>query len=330
VPSLATGTAPERPAARVAVAASGGRDSTALLHCVLRQARPLGVEVWALHVNHGLQAGADAWQARLSRQARRWGACFDARRLSGRPQSGESVEAWARRGRYAALAEMAGQAGCSLLLLAHHRRDQAETVLLQALRGGGAAALAAMPSLALRQGLVWARPWLALPAEVVAAYARRHRLRWEQDPSNDSPAYRRNRLRHRVWPTLLQDFPQAESTLVHTALRAADERELLSELALADLRALQSAGQGAASTDAGLPITRLQSLSAPRQRQVLRLWLRHCLPLPVPETLVRRLQAELQPGRAGQWPAPGGVLRSSRGQLHFRPEVPVVRPLSEP
>ena len=91
-------------ARRVAVAASAGRDSTALLHCTLRAAAPLGIEVVALHVHHGLMPAADDWLRQVREQARRWGAGFDCRRLAGRPGPGESIEAWARAGRYPALA----------------------------------------------------------------------------------------------------------------------------------------------------------------------------------------------------------------------------------
>lgn len=305
------------PAPRVAVAASGGRDSAALLHCTMRQARPLGVQVWALHVHHGLQPQADAWHAQARVQARRWGANFDSRRLGGAPAPGESVEAWARRGRYAALAEMARAAGCPLVLLAHHRRDQAETVLLQALRGGGAAALAAMPRTARRDGLVWARPWLDRPREAVEAYLRRHRLRWVDDPSNDSLELARSRLRLQLWPALLQAFPQVESALAHTALRAADEREILAALALADLEQV-SMGHGDANT---LPLPPLLALTPPRRRQVLRLWLRQRIVEPVPETLVRRLAEELARAPAGRWPAPGGMLHARRGTLGWRADA---------
>ena len=124
--------------ARVAVAASGGRDSTALLHCTVRQARDEGIEVLALHVHHGLMPQADDWLRQVRSQALRWGATFACRRLTGKPARGQSVEAWARIERYRALAEMATDAQCDLVLLAHHRRDQAETWLLQALRGEAA------------------------------------------------------------------------------------------------------------------------------------------------------------------------------------------------
>jgi len=205
---------------RVAVATSGGRDSTALLHATVQACRALGAEVLALHVHHGLQEKADEWPQRVKQQAQRWGAGFDCRRLGGKPARGDSIEAWARKGRYAALAEMAQAAGCDLVLLAHHRRDQAETWLLQALRGGTQAGLSAMPRIAQRVGLTWARPWLDQPREAVEAYVRRHRISFVEDPSNEDPRYARNRLRLQVWPALLQAFPDAENVLAAAAVRA--------------------------------------------------------------------------------------------------------------
>ena len=73
------------------MAVSGGRDSTALLHATLRAALPLGLQVWALHVHHGLQAEADAWEQQVRQQARRWGAAFLSQRLRGAPGPGDSV-----------------------------------------------------------------------------------------------------------------------------------------------------------------------------------------------------------------------------------------------
>lgn len=175
---------------RVAVAVSGGRDSTALLHCTVRTAAALGVGVVALHVHHGLMPAADAWLAQVQAQCRRWGVAFCSRRLQTHPPRGASVEAWARAERYRALAEMAREARCSIVLLAHHRRDQAETWLLQALRGGGPAGLSAMPQEAVREGITWARPWLAQPRAAIEAYVRRHRLKHVEDDSNADPVMR--------------------------------------------------------------------------------------------------------------------------------------------
>ena len=190
--------------ARVAVAASGGLDSTALLHFTARIAARCGLQVHALHVHHGLHADAGAWMAQVARQCRRWGGItFHGHRVQEQPAAGDSVEAWARRVRYQALAQMARAADCSLVLLAHHRRDQAETVWLQALRGAGPAGLAAMPRVVCREGLTWARPWLDQPREAIAAYARRHRLQYVIDPANGDDRYARSRLRSRLWPALL-------------------------------------------------------------------------------------------------------------------------------
>jgi len=156
----------------IAVAYSAGRDSTALLHATACAARELGVEVVALHVHHGLMKEADAWLRFAGQQVERWREAglpvnLVSTRLGGKPSKGDSVEAWARRERRVALAHMAQAAGASAVLLAHHRRDQAETVLLQALRGAGPAGLAAMPRAVERDGLWWLRPWLDQPREAI-------------------------------------------------------------------------------------------------------------------------------------------------------------------
>lgn len=304
---------------RLAVAVSGGLDSTALLHATLRQARAGGLQVHALHVHHGLMPQADAWLAHVAAQCRRWqrrGADlhFHAHRVQARPGPGESIEAWARAQRYQALADMARAAGCQLVLLAHHRRDQAETVLLQALRGGGPAGLAAMPREQVRQGLCWARPWRDCSRAAIEAYAARWRLSHVQDPSNADVRLARSRLRTQVWPGLVQQFPQAEQALVDVARQAAEARAVLQEVAQADLQAVAPAGP--------LQLEAWCTLSAARQANVLRHWLRTSLGQGPPETLVRRLLAELGAHRAvsgASWPSPAGPLRVHRGQLHGPP-----------
>lgn len=298
------------PARRVAVATSGGLDSTALLHCAARTAQALGVQVYALHVHHNLMPQADAWQAHVQARCRRWKVVFAGVQLQGQPAKGDSVEAWARRGRYRALTSMAQSHGIELVLLAHHRRDQAETFLIQALRGGGAAGLAAMPSAAVRDGITWARPWLDMPREAIEAYARRHRLRFDRDPSNDDPRFARGRLRQQLWPALHGAFADAEATLARAAQRAGLERDLLVEVGLADLTEVEG-------LDGELRLRPWLSLSVARRMNVLRAWLGHRLSGPVPETLVRRLIAELPRVQHAQWPAPGGRLTLRRAQLTF-------------
>ena len=203
-------------AGRIAVAYSGGRDSTALLHATLVAAAEQGIEVFALHVHHGLSPNADAWLAHCEQQCRRWARAgkpiaFAADRLTTLSAHGESIEAWARQARYRALREMALAHSVTIVLLAHHRRDQAETLLLQALRGGGVAGLAGMPRSVLRDGITWQRPWLDKPRAEVDAYVRRHRLKFIEDDSNADPRFARNRLRSQVWPALAAAFEQAEA-----------------------------------------------------------------------------------------------------------------------
>ena len=302
------------PARRVAVATSGGLDSTALLHCTRRAAQALGVELHALHVHHNLLPEADAWQAHVRAQCRRWRVAFATLRLHDRPLKGDSVEAWARRGRYQALTTMAAERGIGLVLLAHHRRDQAETFLIQALRGGGAAGLAAMPARAVRAGITWARPWLEVPREAIEQYAHRHRLRYVDDPSNDDLRFARARLRQQLWPTLHRAFGDAEATLARAAQRAASERDLLLEVGAADLSQVTLEG-GAMALPAWL------ALSDARRVNVLRAWLGAALPAAVPESLVRRLTSELPQARHARWPAPGGSVELRRSRLAFAPAV---------
>jgi tRNA(Ile)-lysidine synthase len=304
----------------LAVAYSGGRDSTALLHLAARQASSLGLRVAALHVHHGLSPRADAWLAHCRAQCEAWAAQglpidFHGRRLDGRPAAAESVEAWAREGRYRALAEMARAAGAELLLLAQHRRDQAETFLLQALRGAGTAGLAAMPAAQWRaDGLLWARPWLAQPREAIEAYLAEHRLAFIEDDSNTDPRYARNRLRLQVWPALAQAFPEAETGLVQAAHWAQQALALQRELAEEDL--------GRLADSAGLDWQGLTLLSAARASNALRAWLQRQLGRPAPASLVRRLLAQARPDATGAWPCAGGMLRCYRGRLGFTPAWP--------
>lgn len=308
------------PALRVAVAASGGRDSTALLHCTARLATSLGIEVVALHVHHGLMPAADAWLAHVRAQCRRWGVAFHGRRLEGKPARGQSVEAWARRERYRALAEMARAAGCGLVLLAHHRRDQAETWLLQALRGAGPAGLSAMPQEAERGGVVWARPWLDQPRSAIDGYVQRHRLRHIDDDSNADPRFARSRLRTQVWPALVLAFPDAERVLTQAAARAQEAAAVLAEVVAQELPALQ---RGAA-----LALAPWLTLSPSRRRLLLRAWLAKTLDAAVPETLVRRLVDEMPAAGSARWPAGAHELRLYRGLLRLAPATSTSTPTS--
>lgn len=301
-------------AAALAVAYSGGRDSTALLHAAAVQARDAGLAVHALHVHHGLSPHAGDWLAHCERQCAAWAhaglpVTLHVERLALRIARGDSVEARARAARHAALAAMARAAGCTLLLLAQHRRDQAETVLLQALRGAAAAGLAAMPKRIERDGLVWARPWLELPREAIEAYLHAHGLRWIDDDSNADARLARNRLRLAVWPSLTTAFPSAEITLATVAARAAEARACLADLAALDLAACADVS--------GLALADWSRLAPHRRVNVLHAWLQQQGGAPTAADL-ERLARELPQGAApATWPLAGGMLRRYRGRLCF-------------
>ncbi|MEP7301187.1 MAG: tRNA lysidine(34) synthetase TilS [Caldimonas sp.] len=303
----------------VGVAYSGGRDSLALLHATLAAAEPLGIRVVALHVHHGLSREADRWlvygQALCTRWARRGRPVeFAAHVVAGRPGRGESVEAWARQARYRALRALAQARGIDLVLLGHHRRDQAETFVLQALRGGGVAALSAMPRQIEREGITWARPWLDEPREAIDGYVRRHRLGPVEDDTNGDLRFARNRLRTRVWPALTSAFADAEASLAGAAERAQEAAAALAELAAIDLAAI-------ASGDA-LDLSAWRALSAPRRVNVLRAWLRECSGRAAPASLVARMKTELMQAGALRWPGESGEWRSYRGRLSFEASAP--------
>ncbi len=297
------------------MAYSGGRDSTALLHATARAAHGLGLHVVALHVHHGLNASADAWLKHGAAQCDRWQrdglpVQFVATRLSDAPDKGDSIEAWARRERYRALRRMAMEHGADLVLLAHHRRDQAETFLLQALRSGSAAALSAMPVRAMRDGVTWARPWLARPDAAIDAYVRTHRLRHVVDGSNADTRMARNRLRADVWPALVAAFPDAEAALAAAATLAQAAAATMQEWAEVDLPSIASGN--------GLDIAAWRLLAPARRGNALHAWLRTRIGGDaVPRSLVQRLECELTAEKTRRWLVPAGALRSYRGVLRF-------------
>src|SRR5512143_745120 len=143
---------------RVAVALSGGRDSMALLDATLCVAREAGVDVRAFHVHHGLSANADAWAAFCAEACARGGVPLAVREVVIAQARAIGVEAAARGARYDALAALAREHRIAVVLLAHHADDQAETMLLQLLRGAGPRGLAAMPQARVADGVTWLRP----------------------------------------------------------------------------------------------------------------------------------------------------------------------------
>lgn len=256
---------------------------------------------------------ADAWQAQVLAVCAQLGVPLQVTRLRGAPARGDSPEAWARRHRYPALARMAREAGASLVLLGQHAHDQAETVLLQALRGAAAAGLAAMPSRFVIEGVTFARPWLHRRQTALQAALQASGLPHVHDPSNDDPRLARARLRTAVWPALEAAFPSACTTLADVARHAAQARALADEVAIADLPGCCDA--------LGQLLHRAWRAQTPaRQRNVLQAWLAQQL-ADVPVALVDRLLSEWT-GQGGEWPTRGARVRAAKGRLRVERSPP--------
>ena len=191
----------------VLLACSGGIDSQVLLHAAAA-AWPRTSLIVA-HVHHGLQLQADEWLAFCEASAAQLGLRFLARRLPPLPEKPRSgIEAWARRLRYQALAEMAAEADAGIVLTAHHANDQLETHQLRRLRGAGPLGLGAMRGGAPLPGApdrLLLRPFLDVARERIEDYAREHHLEWVDDPSNQDLRFARNQVRRHVAQALAED-----------------------------------------------------------------------------------------------------------------------------
>ncbi|MEO8740494.1 MAG: tRNA lysidine(34) synthetase TilS [Casimicrobiaceae bacterium] len=249
------------PGAQVAVALSGGIDSMALLDALAIAATRHDFALSAIHVNHGLSPNARAWSLFCAEQCAARALPLVVHELRLAHASGASLEAQARAARYACL----DTAAVNIVALAHHADDQAETVLLQLLRGAGPRGLAAMP--AFRPGRpALMRPLLALTRLAIAAYAQARHLEWIDDESNDDTRFKRNLLRHSIAPVVAAQFPGYPHTLVRAAAHQAEASELIDALAQHDA--------ATAIDPIGLDRARLAQLSPARGRNLLRWYLR--------------------------------------------------------
>lgn len=255
------------------LAYSGGLDSTVLLHAlaVARDSTALPhFKLTVVHVNHGLHSAAADWQAHCEQVCQNLGLSCRVEVIETQPPAGESIEAWARQARYAALAKHCSEK--TLLLTAHHRDDQAETLMLNLLRSSGPQGLAAIPVLRTLDGEHAAtrvcRPLLTFSRQVLKDYAQQQGLRWVDDPSNQDDTYDRNYLRLNVLPLLEQRWPAYASSLGRVAGIQSEVVALLDEIAMQDLSNVVKPS-GLACSIAGL-----QELSRKRQENLLRYWFR--------------------------------------------------------
>jgi tRNA(Ile)-lysidine synthase len=214
---------------RALVAVSGGPDSLCLLHTLARARRLLHLsDLVVFHFDHRLRQGSAGDARYVRRQAERLGFPFMVRSATGRPGRGESVEAWARTARYEALTAVVEELGGGVAAVGHTADDQAETVLMALLRGGGLHAVAGIPP--VRRPIV--RPLLDVTREQTEAFCRALHLRPRRDPMNEDPAYLRAALRARVLPLLEEGLGRGvTASLVRTAALLRADAELLDRLA---------------------------------------------------------------------------------------------------
>jgi tRNA(Ile)-lysidine synthase len=312
-----------------AIAYSGGLDSSVLLHLAARYGRERGIRVIAFHVNHGISQNADAWQAHCVAAAGGESIHLESVVLAqgagthGLAQQG-NLESRARTARYAALGALCREHGIPLLLTAHHQDDQAETVLLQLLRGSGPAGLSGMdrantsPKLLGSDDILMARPLLSNSRAELEAYASAHGLAHIDDESNTDPRFARNALRGRVMPVLEQAFPGYQSRFARSAAHIQSAQRLLDELAEQDLAAHLVDG----SIDCGV----MRSMSDDRVNNMLRHWM-HKLGYAMPSTnWLAEMVTQLREAREGAFLLvnhPECEIRRHRDRLHIVPHSQV-------
>nr|WP_298414913.1 tRNA lysidine(34) synthetase TilS [uncultured Halomonas sp.] len=301
------------------IALSGGLDSCLLLTLAARAAHRFPRSLYAVHVNHGLQPAAIDFEQHCRRLCGRLGvplfveqALVEAR--------GQGIEAAAREARYQAFARRV-RAGESLWL-AQHADDQAETLLLAALRGSGVRGLAGMPARREWQERMVLRPLLDCPRSVLEEQARTLGIEWIEDPTNADITFDRNYLRRQIMPALTSRWPVAARQLSQSARLSGEADLLLDELAALDLHA-------AGDMPHRLQIKPLRELSEPRQR----LLIRHAcqrLGLPTPplarlQTLLAQLNASQDAQMKIEWP--GAEARCWRDKLFLQTPMGELPPI---
>lgn len=304
---------------RFLIGYSGGCDSTVLVHAMATVRERLApIDVLAVHIDHGLHRDSVSWARHCLATCNTLGMPCVTQRVDVtavvRGQTG--LEAAAREVRYAALQALM-KAG-DILLTAHHQDDQAETLVLQLLRGAGAAGLAAMPVLRpFGRGLL-ARPLLSFSRLALRDYASRYDLYWVEDPSNLDLAYDRNYVRHTVMEPLRQRWPRVSAVFERVARQQAEFAALADALAASDILTCRIEGGGVNT----LSVAALRRLPVTRCRNVLRHWLKSLrLSVPTVSQMERVINDALgaDEDRTPHVRWPGTELRRYRDALYAMP-----------
>lgn len=293
---------------------SGGLDSTVLLHALAQIRSEFPLKIRAVYVNHGLSPNAKLWAEHCEQICKKLDAEFVVQTLDNLANDGSSPEDRARISRYAAFATLLNPE--DVLLTAHHQDDQAETVLLQLLRGAGPKGLAAMPQIKPFSQGFHARPFLQITRDELKEYAVQHALKWIDDESNDNKNFTRNFLRHDILPLLKQRWPSVTNTLSRVAENCAETQYVVDAFVAEKLSAVQG------SEIHTLSVKKLLELDAVFQRHVLRAWLNQ-LNFPIPPAIkLQQIQHDMLNAREDKAPhfAWRGIeLRRYRDNLYAMP-----------
>ncbi|EMN4128908.1 MULTISPECIES: tRNA lysidine(34) synthetase TilS [Providencia] len=262
---------------KILVGFSGGVDSTVLLHALyqIKKHQQPFLEVRAIHIHHGLNSKADAWEAHCSSLCAQWEIPFICTHVTV-DSTNSGIEAAAREARYQAYRDALLED--EIIVTAQHLDDQAETFLLALKRGSGPAGLSSMPELSTFNGhygqTCLLRPLLAISRDDLETYANKEQLPWVEDDSNQDDRYDRNFLRLNIMPVLAQRWPHFAKAVSRSAALCAEQENLLDEL-------LQDALEDMMDYRGGLFIDALQPCSSAKRNALLRRWIGlHQLPMP--------------------------------------------------
>lgn len=245
--------------AKLCIALSGGLDSCVLLSALLAAQKQLAFALHAIHVHHGLSPNADAWAEFCVARCQALEVPCQVVHVNVDKKAGLGIEAAARKARYEALLK----SDADFIVLAHHQDDQAETYLLQLLRGAGVKGLSAMSAIDSKRRLL--RPLLSIPRLEIEDYARHANLKWVEDESNQDTHYDRNFIRHALTPLLSQRFPSVQAVLARSANHMAEASSLLDDLATLDAQTCVH--------DTKVNLLELAKLSEVRAKNLMRWWL---------------------------------------------------------
>jgi len=241
----------------ILIGLSGGVDSVVLLHILKRLATRFDWNLTALHVHHGISPNADDWADFCTDLCENNRIPLKIEHVDIAPMREHGIEAAARKLRHHAFERQP----CDVIALAHHADDQAETLLLQLLRGSGVRGASAMPLFTKREGLPDIfRPLLNSSRQEICDYAQTNGLKWIEDESNEDDSYPRNFLRHRVFPLLNEKFPSYRENLSRSTRHFAEASELLDQLAMMDIGPDMEADSMSVATLRSLPMIRAKNL----------------------------------------------------------------------